>query len=91
MQEKFLIRNTCKQPCIQAFTAPPIDNSLTIVAFQFYFFCAVNRTQPTDWFTAFTQFLYLYQMLAENKFQKLKKKMSFKSERGILRNKLIRK
>ena len=39
----------------------------------FYFFCAVNKTQPVDWFTAFTQSLYNIQMLAENHLE-IKKK-----------------
>ena len=48
----------------------------------FYFFWAVDRTQPIDWFTAFTQLLYNIQMLAENQFE-IEKNMLSKSERGI--------
>ena len=32
----------------------------------FHFFCAFNRTQPIDGFTAFTQLLYNIQNLAKN-------------------------
>ena len=37
----------------------------------FKFFCAVNRTQPTDWFTAFTQLFYNKQIFIENQCQNL--------------------
>ena len=46
----------------------------------FYFFCAVNRTQPIDWFTAFTQLLYNIQMLAENQSEIEKKCRQSRSE-----------
>ena len=60
---------------------PCIRNVVTIAEFElfgFYFFCAVNRTQPIDWFTAFTHFLYY--KCKQRTSPKLEKKMSSKSE-----------